>query len=308
MTSSGRRGWLAPLGLMLITLVLSVFQPILLVMVPFAFLGLGGSFRTLSTALLGVAVLFLALGGSPAEGSWLLERGWAVLVGGVFLTAALVRPSLSVTDRAILTVLASTGLAAGFLAIQTDAWQVLDWLVRSRVLDGASAAVATMEVVRGELGVSPKLVQAVFRTAEFQGRVFPALTGLATASALGVSWWLYVRISLGKGNGLAPLGTFRFNDGLVWLFIGGLVPLVAGLGDPWQRMGVNALVFMGGLYALRGMAVVVAVNGGATLFGTVLLVIGLVLATPVILFGALAIGLGDTWLDLRARAAAVSSD
>ena len=61
---------------------------------------------------------------------------------------------------------------------------------------------------------------------------------------------------------------------------------------------------MGGLYALRGVAVLLFINGGVTGLGILFLVIGMLLLPPVLLLGALIVGVGDTWLDLRSRAIA----
>ena len=72
-----------------------------------------------------------------------------------------------------------------------------------------------------------------------------------------------------------------------------------------RRTGWNAVAFMGALYALRGAAVVAFFGGGQTLFGLLALAVALILVAPVVLTGALVIGLGDTWLDLRGRARAL---
>ena len=67
------------------------------------------------------------------------------------------------------------------------------------------------------------------------------------------------------------------------------------------RVGSNALVFMAALYMLRGAAVFVFVSGGMSLFGYVTVLVGLIVAAPVLMGMAVLIGVGDTWLDLRSR-------
>jgi hypothetical protein len=84
------------------------------------------------------------------------------------------------------------------------------------------------------------------------------------------------------------------------VFIVGVVVLLGSSGL-LERVGTNAVVFMGALYALRGAAVVLFLAGGVSFLGGFLLVLGFLLVAPVFLTGAFAIGLGDTWLDLRAR-------
>lgn len=282
-------------------MVISVFQPIVLVALPFAFLALGGQERTYLTGIAGIFALVVLMGGGPEEGLWLVERGWSVLVGGGFLAVTLAWPGLRFTDRAIVAVgVAFTG-AAVLMGLQPESWGVLDWLVRARILEGAGSALEALRVIRGETGLPEELVKVLYETADLQGRVFPALVGLSSLAALGVAWWTYLRLATRRGDALGPLKGFRFSNGLIWVFIAGLVLVVVGAGDGPQRAGLNALVFMGGLYALRGAAVVVAVNGGMSLFGFVLLGLGLLLLAPLILVGALIIGLGDTWIDLRSR-------
>jgi hypothetical protein len=130
--------------------------------------------------------------------------------------------------------------------------------------------------------------------------VFPALLGLASLSALGFSWWLYKRVSRSPDPGIGALKDFRFNDQMVWILILGMVALLLSSGAI-ERVGVNALVFMGALYALRGAGVVLFLTGGFSLFGGILLLVGFFLLAPFMVLGAMFIGLGDTWFDLRNR-------
>ena len=185
---------------------------------------------------------------------------------------------------------------------RVDAWASLDSAVRS----GVDTAVATMLDMRAQLandtGLPPGFVEALQETAAAQVAVFPALIGLASVAALAIAWWARVRLS-GTGEvGLGPLARFRFNDHLIWLLVAGLLLMLAQWGDALLRIGSNAVVFMAGLYALRGAAVFVFVSGGMSFLGYVTFAIGMALATPVVVGVAMLIGIGDTWLDLRSRA------
>jgi Predicted membrane protein (DUF2232) len=133
--------------------------------------------------------------------------------------------------------------------------------------------------------------------------LLPSLLALQSLAALGFAWALYHRFSRVRvGLPLAPLREFRFNDQLVWGLVAGLafalLQALSGLRAP----GLNMLLFFGTLYALRGMGVLAWFLAPDRLV-MVPLVIFAVLAFP--LFGAVALGLGlgDTWLDWRSRAA-----
>jgi hypothetical protein len=107
---------------------------------------------------------------------------------------------------------------------------------------------------------------------------------------------------------LSLLRYYRFNDHLVWVLVVGLVLLVTAMDEPLGRVGANAVVFMGALYALRGAAVVVFISGGVSLIGYVVTGVGLLLVPAMLLGGALVIGVGDTWLDVRGRVAEITTD
>ena len=158
----------------------------------------------------------------------------------------------------------------------------------------------------------PEMVQAgLIETIALQGYVFPALLGLASLSSLGVAWWLYLRMAQAEAGGIGPFREFRFHDQLVWVLILGLLfflgsgGLLDRVGVDLARAGTNAAVFMGALYALRGAAVVLFLAGGVSFLGGVLLLFGFYFMAPLLLAGAFIMGLGDTWLDLRARRTSV---
>ncbi len=305
------RRWLRPLGLFLVVLTLGIGHPLILVGVPFILLALvvpGGRLRSL---ILGVALLILLfpLPGPSAEGLWFAERGWAILAGGWFLALTWGWPERSMLERGLLA-LTGAFASAVLILVGFGGASRIQALVNARLESGAEAAGSLLSSFSsdgdGEF-VGP-LAEALGRTAEIQAQVFPALLGLATLAALGTAWWLYVRASVGSDAGLGPLAGFRFPDPLIWLLIVGLGLILAfGWDDGWGRFGSNLVVFMGGLYAFRGAAVVLALSGGFSLPAVLLLAVTAVLVPPVLALGAMVIGVGDSWFDLRARGAADES-
>jgi hypothetical protein len=162
---------------------------------------------------------------------------------------------------------------------------------------------AALEAVRSSLGpdaVPEELQAKILEAVALNGFMFPALLGLASLSALGVAWWLFQRLSRNREPGIGPLTEFTFNDQLVWILILGLV-LLLGFSGFLGRAGTNTVVFMGALFALRGMAVWLFFSGGLSIWGVLLFAVALVFFAPLIAAGAFVFGLGDTWLDLRAR-------
>jgi hypothetical protein len=297
------RGWRRGGALLLVALLLSVTSTLPLIAAPFLLLALVMGTRRISTLVVaGLAVVVLF--GSADRGSvWYLERGWAVLLAGWFVSLTLVRPSSRFFGRALASTVGAFLIAGPLLGSRPGAWGRVDWQIRQSLMEGVQNALAAFQVLQAE-GAGPPgaLVAAVVRTAEQQGYVFPALLALSSLGALGVAWWLYVRLAWGSGRGLGPLREFRFNDHLVWFFLAGLAVLVLGLGDAWARAGVNTVVFMGTLYALRGAAVVAFLTGGLSIMGATFLGLAILFVGPLLVGGALIIGLGDTWFDVRTRA------
>jgi hypothetical protein len=300
----GERRWLRAAALLGAAIVLSG-QPLVLVILPLALMTVlmpdRRGFGLVAAALL----LALVMVGSPKTGSWYLERGWALLVGGCFVALTLRWPGWGFVPRALGAVGGAFAASALFFLVRPESWTVADWVMNDRIRTGVGAALEAMRILQGDAALSPAVVGAVLRAAEIQGMIFPALLGLSSVAGLGVAWWLYVRFVHGSDRALGPLRDFHFNDQLIWILILGLAAAVFRLGEGWNRLGTNAVVFVGTLYAVRGAAVVTFLAGGVSLLGFVLVLLGLLFLAPVVVAGALIIGLGDTWLDLRERARAI---
>ncbi len=134
--------------------------------------------------------------------------------------------------------------------------------------------------------------------------LFPALLGVSSLAALGSAVALRGWLAGDGGRAFGRLRRFRFSDHLVWVVLVGLVLVVAPLGGIADRVGVNALFFMGALYVVRGLAVFLSLIGGLSVTVGVVGAIVAVLLYPLliaILAIVLLVGIGDTWLDLRSR-------
>jgi len=272
-----------------------VFAPSVLIGIPFVLLvillpgpGAGAWF------LAALFVLMVAVPG-PTGNIWFLERGWALMVGGAFAAVTLRWPSTRFTVRGLVAVGTAAVITALYLASHPAVWSSVDWLIRERI--GGDLAVLIEGL--GSMGdLDPRFLATFNELLTTHLDLYPSLVALSTFGALGVCWWLYVRTSLGRTDGLGALRGFAFPDMLVWLVVAGVALLLVG--SAWaQAVGANTLVFMGVLYALRGLAVVVFFKGGVTAGGAVIMALVTLIAAPVVLGAAVMIGLGDTWLRLR---------
>ncbi|MEC9016154.1 MAG: hypothetical protein VYD37_06695 [Gemmatimonadota bacterium] len=288
--------WLRAGVLFVLVLLTSTARPSVLVAVPFLVLvatNLPHRYATLSATL--IAVLIVMIG--PYDGMWYLERGWALLLGGSFVGLSIVRPKMKISDRALEAVFGALMVLVILMTLIPGAWNVVDWVISDRV----RATVAQVIALGGSEWLTPAFISALYQTAEVQVLIFPALTALASMSALLLSWWLFTLFSGRSEEVLGSFKNFRFNDHLIWIFVVGLFLLFTRWSEPLQRVGSNAVVFIGALCAVRGAAVIVFITGGFSVLGYAMTIFGLVIVPPIVLGGAILIGIADIYLDLRKR-------
>ena len=278
----------------------SVARPSVLIAVPFLLL-LGMKRLRTASAIVACGLALLIVIGGARDGIWYFERGWAVLIGGWFVAVSMARPAMQLSGRLLAAVMGATASAASILAVRSGAWSVIDWAVTDRVQAAVAAVVDAAVLFRGGETLSPLLVAVVYQTADWQVSLFPAFTAITSMGALAAAWWATGAFSASDGRTIGPIRDYRFNDHLVWVFVIGLVLMVVRGGEPLQRVGFNAVAFMGALYALRGAAVVVFVSGGLSFLAYLLTTVVFVVAPAVVLGGAMVVGIGDTYLDFRKR-------
>lgn len=302
--SSGSEGRPGLRGLVFLggCLAFSVGSPVLLVAVPLAACGLLLPGVPPRGVILGMVLMAVAVLGGGSGGLPDVDRGWTLLLAGGFVVATLAAPRSPFIERALVALGVAAVWTGGNLFL-FGGWGALDLMVGERIAAGSAA---TLELGSSWLGSEGggSFGDAARRTAEAQHFLFPAQAGLAALLGLGGAWWLHQRVSGGsEAAPVGPLRGFRFPDAMIWIFIAGVaVLLVHGWSDGWGRIGANLVVFMGALLALRGAAVLLVLSGGVTWFSGLLVLVGLFVAAPVLLTGALVVGLGDVWFDLRNRA------
>jgi hypothetical protein len=301
------RGWtLARASLLVgVTVLLSPMSPVWLVFVPFALLLL--AFRTEDWMSVAIAAVILGLGfaGSrPGGMEWYAPRAWSLIAGGAFVAVTASRCRDRLVDRSIVAIAVALGvvLIVGFA--RPGVLQGVNWWMTAEIRQAALVAGGILEQLQGSADpeVRRQLDMAVQRWVGFQQDVYPAMLSLATVAALGLAWFGFDRLS-GRFHGPGPIREFRFSDHLIWLLIGGLALLILPLGGLAFRVGENAALFMGGLYLLRGAAILLWIGASAatSVWSAVLLAMAALFLYPVILGTALVLGLSDTWLDLRTR-------
>ena len=289
--------WLRAGVLCILVLLTSTARPSVLVAVPFLLLVGTNAFRgyAISGATL-IAIIIVMIG--PYDGMWYLERGWALLLGGCFVGLSIARPKMKISDRALEAVFGALVLAAILMTLMSGAWNIVDWVISDRVRATVAQAITLVGMF---FPLAPALITAFYQTADAQILIFPALTALASMSALLLSWWLFIFFSGRSEEALGSVKNFRFNDHLIWMLVVGLFLLFTRWNEPLQRLGSNAVVFIGALCAVRGAAVIVFITGGFSVLGYAMTLLGLVIVTPIVLGGAVLIGIADIYLDFRKR-------
>lgn len=291
-------GWPTVLALALVVLGTSVFHPLQLMALPWAFMLVAlppRNPRLLAVAAGLVALVFLG----PRGSFWAVERGWTLLVGAWFVLAVVVWPRGSFVTNAVAAVGAAVATGGALIAV-TGGWEALDWTITLRFRETAEAMIRAWPSRLENAG------DVVQRAAALPAELFPALLAVGSVAALAVAWWGYGWLG-GAGERLGRLPEFRFPDVLVWVLIGGLVLVLLPVGGWTPRLGGNLVFFMSALYALRGLAVVVALVGSSVPTLVVMTVVGVILY-PIVVAGTLLVGVTDTWLDLRAAGKAAGDE
>lgn len=260
--------------------------------------------------------MLLQPAGQPGTAYSEMARAWAILLAASFGLVSLLSPLSGFFVRGMAAVGISLAVAltialsspGGIARMQHAGGQ--DFMRRAAASLTQFQQKWDTEQWKGLVSRAPLLQTADDWAADLEREMpkrttplLPALLALESLAALGLAWSVYNRLSAVKvGPALGPLTEFRFNDQLIWaLAVGLTLSLLPAFGEG-RSAGFNLLLFFGALYTIRGLGVLAWISKGRYLFIIILSLI----PQGIFLLGALslALGLGDTWLDLRRRARA----
>lgn len=304
MEPSRRRWALARVAALLLAVaLLSPVSPVLLVAVPLAVLLLAFRSGRLSSALLAAGLAWLAF--APPGGSttplWYGERAWALITAAAFVVVTLLWSRAQLALRAIIAVASGFAAFGLFGLFRPGALAKLDWWMASE-LRWTSRVIASWLTGADADSLLGSISTRLGEMVELQVSLYPSLLALATVAALSVAWFVTVRLA-GTEGAVGPLREFGFSDHFIWVAIGGLLLFLLPIGQLAARIGQNALAFMGGLYVLRGVAVLAWIVPAAALssWSGLFLAMAALLFYPIVIGFALVLGVSDTWLHLRNR-------
>jgi hypothetical protein len=242
-----------------------------------------------------------------------MARGWTILLAASFGLVNLWSTTMPFFSRALLTL----GLAAGtgfLIALSSPSGMArFQHAAEQELTTRVSTTIERVEEGRstpdwqGLAARAPWLdpwyddIETRMRAIPTRAAsLLPALIALESLAALALGWGAYRRLSpVQVGPPLSPLTEFTFNDQLVWgLAVGATLCLMPAF-EEGRNAGYNLLLFFGALYLIRGVGILAWMARGRYVY-----IVILSLLPQVFVIVTLALGLGDTWLDLRKRAKA----
>ena len=291
----------------MLVLVFALFAPGSFVLGPLAGLLLvARPVSRLAWGWLAIAVLWTAAWLSRTdELTGQFARAFLVVLIGAWLVLLVVRSGRAF-QRSLLAVGVALAVTYGWLVALGFRWGDLEAAAARALSDVLLTQAHAIEKLAGGADLGATMLD-VAGQARAMARLFPAGMALAALAGLALAWrghfWLSARP---LGPVPAPFPAFTFSDQVIWLLVAALA-LVLIPADPWlepvQQLGTNLLLVVTALYVVRGAAVLRATAGRvSTPFALVAFLIA-VLMFVFVAGGLSLLGVADTWLDFRRRAA-----
>lgn len=238
-----------------------------------------------------------------------IEGAWVCLLAGGTVVALAARPpgEGSMIGSGLLAVGTAAAAAAVLLLVTSFSLPELRWLAERHYGLQARMVLETLQQMAGSAEGGADLVASAETSLNSLVQVvsvlLPALVLLQSVAALAAAWALYRWVARHpEGGPLPALREFRFSDHLIWGVVLALVALVLPGAQALRLFGGNLAAFFGGLYVVRGLGIVAALAAGAGVGGPIAAVMAAVVTIfllPIVMFGALALGVTDTWIDWR---------
>jgi hypothetical protein len=252
---------------------------------------------------IGFSAVWLARSGDlPAQ----FVRAFAVAATGAWLVLQVGRPG-TFFGRAFAAVTVGLAVTFGWLRYLGLGWGDVESAAARTLSQLLLDQAHLMERVPSDGGgVAGALLEAAGQ-ARSLAQLFPAGLVLAALTGMALAWRAHFWLAAHPlGSGPARFARFTFSDHMVWLLVAGLALAIIPA-EPWLEPvrigGANVLLVAIALYAARGAAVLRATSGRISLPLAFVMVLIAVFLFVFVAGGLTLLGLADTWLDFRRRAA-----
>jgi predicted membrane protein DUF2232 len=278
-----------------------LLAPPLFLLAPFVLLTLFSrprSLRELAALVAGGAGAALALQG-PAGLGLELMRASGLGLAAFFLVLSL-RSATPLFGRALAAVILTAVAIFGWEWTRGVSWPEVQQAFTTLLREGYQAMLpAPGEPAKPEL---QSFLQRFIDAAPQLARAMPGVLALEGLAGTALAWLWHHRLAVQPlGKPPARFREFRFNDHFIWGAIFTLALLIAPVPAEVAVIAENLLILWVGLYAMRGLAISAAVLAAGPAPLRVLTAAVAILLSPLSLGVCLALGLADTWLDIRRR-------
>jgi uncharacterized protein YybS (DUF2232 family) len=235
-------------------------------------------------------------------GAWMWILQWVAM--GPFFVEAFAR-ARSLERAAVGAVVATVLLQGTLLLVKSMEWGQDPW---TALTAGIEAAIRTSLRTYGALGMAPDTVSRFQEAAPNMAQAMAVLTpGLFVCMDILLQWWtlLVIRRFPGVWGGPLPgprnLSKWCMPFPWVWVTIaGGILAILPG--EVASAVGINAVLMMGTVHFLQGIAVASDLFRQRRIPSFLRgLFYALVFVQQVFLLGVVAVGLFDIWFDFRRR-------
>ena len=234
----------------------------------------------------------------------------AALFAGVTFVVLTLLTRLSTVHRALAALTTAVVAVSALLLALRSSWQELSWWVQFRVGVAMRPVIGAMwageETGFGVQISNPDQIQGWLEsTVTVAGELYGAIMALTVGAALYIAAAVFQRVAKQrKGPPLGRLADFRFSEHLGWIAVLSLALVLIPKLVAVKMVAINILVVSAALYALRGVAVFVffiEMVGGAGFLLSLLVAVIIFVMLPVVVGGAVVLGVLDTGLNFRRR-------
>ncbi|MDH3569174.1 MAG: DUF2232 domain-containing protein, partial [Gemmatimonadota bacterium] len=219
---------------------------------------------------------------------------------------------ISFTHRALGAIAVTGAGITGLLAVLGSSWGELQWWVEFRagqsarqLLGAVSAAGERSRILAPTAAQIETFEQGLSTMTRLVADFFPAISALQLLAGLLLATVAYARlVRQPVGRPAEPFQFFGFTEHLGWIAVGALVVVVTPKLSAAELPAANVLLIVAVLYALRGAAVLafgLALSGRGGFFLWAAFGVILFLMLPVVVGGAILLGVLDAGLNLRRR-------